>query len=148
MAGAQGPKCHLGWDQLDPGWDHQALASSSGCSTHQGESILQSFLLGAVVLGICRTGTLAMSKNNPKKSVPHPALKLVNVATARCITVHNTTLAFEACDVNNKTDHIVWEHLQQPACLEADPSHRAPRVNACDSANPYQKWQFGNYHAD
>uniref|UniRef100_A0A8C3K5Y0 Polypeptide N-acetylgalactosaminyltransferase n=1 Tax=Calidris pygmaea TaxID=425635 RepID=A0A8C3K5Y0_9CHAR len=127
---------------------------------------------------------------------------LVNVATARCITVHNTTLAFEACDVNNKdqkfnytwlrliqhgelclaptstagalglrrcqggshsptwlhrslattqpdlTEHIVWEHLQQPACLEVDPSHGAPRVNACDSANPYQKWQFGNYHAD
>ncbi|XP_074001600.1 polypeptide N-acetylgalactosaminyltransferase 5 [Numenius arquata] len=127
---------------------------------------------------------------------------LVNVATARCITVHNTTLAFEACDVNNKdqkfnytwlrliqhgelclapagttgalglrrcqggshsptwlhrslattqpdlTDHIVSEHLQQPACLEVDPSRRALRVNACDSANPYQKWQFGNYHAD
>uniref|UniRef100_A0A8B9RUX5 Polypeptide N-acetylgalactosaminyltransferase n=1 Tax=Accipiter nisus TaxID=211598 RepID=A0A8B9RUX5_9AVES len=127
---------------------------------------------------------------------------LVNVATARCVTVENTTLAFEACDVNNKnqkfnytwlrlirhgelcvapagtagtlglrrcedrshslawlhrslaafqpelTDHIVSEHLQQPACLEVDPSHKALRVNACDSANPYQKWQFGNYYAD
>ncbi|XP_014822004.1 PREDICTED: polypeptide N-acetylgalactosaminyltransferase 5 [Calidris pugnax] len=127
---------------------------------------------------------------------------LVNIATARCITVHNTTLASEACDVNSKdqkfnytwlrliqhrelclaltstagalglqrcqggshsptwlhkslattqpdlTEHIVWEHLQQPACLEVDPSHGAPRVTACDSANPYQKWQFGNYHAD
>ncbi|NXS45661.1 GALT5 acetylgalactosaminyltransferase, partial [Balaeniceps rex] len=126
---------------------------------------------------------------------------LVNVAMARCITVENTTLAFEACDVNNKnqkfnytwlrliqhgelciapagagalglrrcegrsrsltwlhrslaafqpelTDHIVSEHLQQPACLEVDPSHKALRVNACDSANPYQKWQFGNYYAD
>ncbi|XP_074885215.1 polypeptide N-acetylgalactosaminyltransferase 5 isoform X1 [Buteo buteo] len=127
---------------------------------------------------------------------------LVNVAMARCVTVENTTLAFEACDVNNKnqkfnytwlrlirhgelciapagaagtlglrrcedrshslawlhrslaafqpelTDHIVSEHLQQPACLEVDPSHKALRVNACDSANPYQKWQFGNYYAD
>ncbi|CAN0229629.1 unnamed protein product [Bubo scandiacus] len=127
---------------------------------------------------------------------------LVNVATARCITVENTTLAFETCDINNEhqkfnytwlrliqhgelcvapagtarvlglhhcrggsrglawlhgslaafqpelTDHIVWEHLPQPACLEVDPSHKALRVNACDSANPYQKWQFGNYYAD
>ncbi|XP_026708343.1 polypeptide N-acetylgalactosaminyltransferase 5 [Athene cunicularia] len=73
---------------------------------------------------------------------------IVNVATARCITVENTTLAFETCDVNNETDHIVWEHLPQPACLEVDPSHKALRVNACDSANPYQKWQFGNYYAD
>ncbi|XP_075567292.1 polypeptide N-acetylgalactosaminyltransferase 5 [Pelecanus crispus] len=127
---------------------------------------------------------------------------LVNVAMARCITVENATLAFEACDVNNKnqkfnytwlrliqhgelciapagaagalglhrcegrsrsltwlhrslaafqpelTDHIISEHLQQPACLEVDPSHKALRVNACDSANPYQKWQFGNYYAD
>ncbi|XP_054686765.1 polypeptide N-acetylgalactosaminyltransferase 5 [Grus americana] len=127
---------------------------------------------------------------------------LVNIAAARCITVENTTLAFEACDVNNKnqkfnytwlrlirhrelcvapagaagalglrhcedrsrsltwlhrslaafqpelTDHIVSEHLQPPACLEVDPSHKALRVNACDSANPYQKWQFGNYYAD
>ncbi|XP_063198266.1 polypeptide N-acetylgalactosaminyltransferase 5 [Chroicocephalus ridibundus] len=127
---------------------------------------------------------------------------LVNIAMARCITVENTTLAFEACDVNNKdqkfnytwlrriqhgelclapagaagalglrrcqgrsrsptwlhrslatiqpdlTDHIISEHLQQPACLEVDPSHKALRVNACDSANPYQKWQFGNYYAD
>ncbi|XP_074684319.1 polypeptide N-acetylgalactosaminyltransferase 5 [Strix aluco] len=127
---------------------------------------------------------------------------LVNVATARCITVENTTLAFETCDVNNEhqkfnytwlrlvqhgelciapagtarvlglhrcrggsrglawlhgslaafqpelTDHIVWEHLPQPVCLEVDPSHNALRVNACDSANPYQKWQFGNYYAD
>ncbi|XP_065527269.1 polypeptide N-acetylgalactosaminyltransferase 5 [Lathamus discolor] len=127
---------------------------------------------------------------------------LVNKAMARCITVENTTLAFEACDVNNKnqkfnytwlrliqhgelciahagtegalglgrcegrsrslawlhrslaafqpelTDHIISEHLQQPACLEVDPSHKALRVNACDSANPYQKWQFGNYYAD
>ncbi|XP_061219776.1 polypeptide N-acetylgalactosaminyltransferase 5 isoform X3 [Neopsephotus bourkii] len=73
---------------------------------------------------------------------------LVNKAMARCITVENTTLAFEACDVNNNKDHIISEHLQQPACLEVDPSHKALRVNACDSANPYQKWQFGNYYAD
>ncbi|XP_030909216.2 polypeptide N-acetylgalactosaminyltransferase 5 [Melopsittacus undulatus] len=127
---------------------------------------------------------------------------LVNKAMARCITVENTTLAFEACDVNNKnqrfnytwlrliqhgelciaqagtagvlglhrcegrsrslawlhrslaafqpelTDHIISEHLQQLACLEVDPSHKALRVNACDSANPYQKWQFGNYYAN
>ncbi|NWQ95628.1 GALT5 acetylgalactosaminyltransferase, partial [Burhinus bistriatus] len=127
---------------------------------------------------------------------------LVNIAMARCITVENTTLAFETCDVNNEdqkfnytwlrliqhgelclapagaagalglhrcqgrsrsltwlhrslaafqpelTDHIISEHLQQPACLEVDPSHKALRINACDSANPYQKWQFGNYYAD
>ncbi|NXE12939.1 GALT5 acetylgalactosaminyltransferase, partial [Lophotis ruficrista] len=127
---------------------------------------------------------------------------LVNVAMARCIAVANTTLAFEACDVDNQnqkfnytwlrlirhgelcvaaagaagalglrrcedgsrslawlhrslaafqpelTDHIISEHLQQPACLEVDPSRTALRVNACDSANPYQKWQFGNYYAD
>nr|XP_009664851.1 PREDICTED: polypeptide N-acetylgalactosaminyltransferase 5 [Struthio camelus australis] len=127
---------------------------------------------------------------------------LINVAMARCITVENTTLAFETCDVNNKnqkfnytwlrliqhgdvcvapgaaggalglhpcdsrnhglkwlhkslaafqpelTDHIVLEHLQQPACLEVDQSHKTLRVNACDSSNPYQKWQFGNYYAD
>ncbi|NXX11751.1 GALT5 acetylgalactosaminyltransferase, partial [Podargus strigoides] len=127
---------------------------------------------------------------------------LVNIAMARCITVENTTLAFETCDVNNKhqkfnytwlrliqhgelclapvgttgalglrrcqgrsrslawlhgalaafqpqlTDHIVTEHLQQPACLEVDPPRKALRVNACDSTNPYQKWQFGNYYAD
>ncbi|NWX42177.1 GALT5 acetylgalactosaminyltransferase, partial [Steatornis caripensis] len=46
------------------------------------------------------------------------------------------------------TEHIVSEQLQQPACLEVDPAHKALRVNACDSANPYQKWQFGNYYAD
>ncbi|XP_065697544.1 polypeptide N-acetylgalactosaminyltransferase 5 [Patagioenas fasciata] len=127
---------------------------------------------------------------------------LVNKAMARCVTVENTTLALETCDVNNKhqqfnytwlrliqhqelcvcpagsagapglrrchgrsrsltwlhrslvtlqphmTDHIVSGHLQPPTCLEVDPSHKALRVNACDSANPYQKWQFGNYYAD
>ncbi|XP_069717927.1 polypeptide N-acetylgalactosaminyltransferase 5 [Phaenicophaeus curvirostris] len=127
---------------------------------------------------------------------------LVNTATARCVTVENTTLAFEACDVHSKNqkfnytwlrliqhgelclapagtvgalglhrcqgknhsltwlhrslaafqpelaDHIISEHLQQPVCLEVDPSHKALRVNACDSTNPYQKWQFGNYYAD
>ncbi|XP_030344413.1 polypeptide N-acetylgalactosaminyltransferase 5 [Strigops habroptila] len=110
---------------------------------------------------------------------------LVNKAMARCITVENTTLAFEACDVNDKnqkfnytwlrliqhgelcitpagtagtlglrrcegrsrslawlhrslatfqpelTDHIISEHLQQPACLEVDPSHEALRTRAC-----------------
>ncbi|NWX57928.1 GALT5 acetylgalactosaminyltransferase, partial [Promerops cafer] len=48
------------------------------------------------------------------------------------------------------TDHIISEHqhLPQPACLEVDPSYRALRVRACDSTSPYQKWQFGRYHAD
>ncbi|NWW01967.1 GALT5 acetylgalactosaminyltransferase, partial [Oreocharis arfaki] len=48
------------------------------------------------------------------------------------------------------TDHIISEHqhLPQPACLEVDPSYRALRVKACDSSSPYQKWQFGTYHAD
>ncbi|NWI57696.1 GALT5 acetylgalactosaminyltransferase, partial [Calyptomena viridis] len=48
------------------------------------------------------------------------------------------------------TDHIISEHqhLPQPSCLEVDPSYKALRVKACDSTNPYQKWQFGNYHAD
>ncbi|XP_068877852.1 polypeptide N-acetylgalactosaminyltransferase 5 [Aphelocoma coerulescens] len=48
------------------------------------------------------------------------------------------------------TDHIISEHqhLPQPACLEVDPSYKALRVKACDSTNPYQKWQFGTYHAD
>ncbi|NXX86506.1 GALT5 acetylgalactosaminyltransferase, partial [Urocolius indicus] len=127
---------------------------------------------------------------------------LVNTAAAGCVAVENTTLAFQACDVNNKhqefnytwlrliqhgelclapsgatgalglqrcragshsptwlhrslaasqpelTDHIISEHLQQPACLEVDPSHKALRLNACGSANPYQKWHFGNYYAD
>lgn len=127
---------------------------------------------------------------------------LVNIATARCITVENTTLAFQTCDVNNEdqkfnytwlrllrhgdlciapagttgalelrlctgwesslawqhsslaaarpelADHLVAEHLQPPACLEVDPSLQALRVSACNSANPYQKWQFGNYYAD
>ncbi|XP_075286424.1 polypeptide N-acetylgalactosaminyltransferase 5 [Opisthocomus hoazin] len=127
---------------------------------------------------------------------------LVNVATATCVTVENTTLALEACDVTKEnqkfnytwlrriqhgelcvapagaagvlglrrcpggsrglawlhrslatfqpemTDHLVSEHLQQPACLEADPAPQALRVNACDSANPRQKWQFGHYYAD
>ncbi|NXS52737.1 GALT5 acetylgalactosaminyltransferase, partial [Brachypteracias leptosomus] len=127
---------------------------------------------------------------------------LVNVAVARCVTVENTSLALEACDVNNKhqkfnhtwlrriqhgelclavpsttgplelqrcpgrtpslawlhralatshpdlTDHLVWEHLQQQKCLEVDPPQKALRVSACDSTNPYQKWQFGNYYTD
>lgn len=49
-----------------------------------------------------------------------------------------------------QTNHIISEHqhLPQPACLEVDPSYKALRVKACDSTNPYQKWQFGTYHAD
>ncbi|XP_019409946.1 PREDICTED: polypeptide N-acetylgalactosaminyltransferase 5 [Crocodylus porosus] len=127
---------------------------------------------------------------------------IVNIAMAGCITMENTTLTFETCDINNKNqkfnytwlrlikhgdfciasvdakgtlglypcdnrnnslkwlhkslvsfqvklmDHIVLEHLQQPTCLEVDQSHKALRVNACDSSNPYQKWQFGNYYAN
>ncbi|KAM6307392.1 polypeptide N-acetylgalactosaminyltransferase 5 [Aegotheles albertisi] len=46
------------------------------------------------------------------------------------------------------TNHLISEHLQQPVCVEVDPLLGALRVNACDSTNPYQKWQFGNYHAD
>ncbi|XP_062434690.1 polypeptide N-acetylgalactosaminyltransferase 5 isoform X2 [Rhea pennata] len=45
-------------------------------------------------------------------------------------------------------DHVVVEHLPQPACLEADPAHKTLRVNACNSSSPYQKWRFGNYYAD
>ncbi|NXG50202.1 GALT5 acetylgalactosaminyltransferase, partial [Psilopogon haemacephalus] len=125
---------------------------------------------------------------------------LLNIAKARCITVVNTTLALEACDVNNKhqhfnytwlrriqhgelcivptgttvslrpcqpsspsmawlhralaafqpqlTDHLISEHLQQPTCLEVDPSGKALRVSVCNSTNPHQKWQFGSYYAD
>uniref|UniRef100_A0A8C4J7T1 Polypeptide N-acetylgalactosaminyltransferase n=1 Tax=Dromaius novaehollandiae TaxID=8790 RepID=A0A8C4J7T1_DRONO len=46
------------------------------------------------------------------------------------------------------TDHVVVEHLAQPACLEADPARGALRVGACDSASPFQKWRFGSYHVD
>ncbi|XP_074857813.1 polypeptide N-acetylgalactosaminyltransferase 5 isoform X2 [Carettochelys insculpta] len=73
---------------------------------------------------------------------------IINIATARCITVNNSTLAFEKCNMNNMMEHMVLEHLQQPTCLEVDQSHKTLRVNACDASNPYQKWQFGNYYAD
>ncbi|XP_050195614.1 polypeptide N-acetylgalactosaminyltransferase 5 [Myiozetetes cayanensis] len=48
------------------------------------------------------------------------------------------------------SDHLISEHqhLPQPSCLEVDPSYKALRVKACDSTSPYQKWQFGSYHAD
>ncbi|NXB71165.1 GALT5 acetylgalactosaminyltransferase, partial [Donacobius atricapilla] len=48
------------------------------------------------------------------------------------------------------TDHLISEHqhLPQPACLAVDPSYRALRVKGCDPTSPYQKWQFGSYHAD
>ncbi|NXL73479.1 GALT5 acetylgalactosaminyltransferase, partial [Leptocoma aspasia] len=48
------------------------------------------------------------------------------------------------------SEHIISEHqhLPQPACLAVDPSYRALRVTGCDPTSPYQKWQFGRYHAD
>ncbi|NWR56834.1 GALT5 acetylgalactosaminyltransferase, partial [Bucorvus abyssinicus] len=58
--------------------------------------------------------------------------------------LHRSLAAFQP----ELTDHIVSEHRQQPECLEVDPSLKALRLKACDSASPYQKWQFGNYYAD
>ncbi|XP_074948807.1 polypeptide N-acetylgalactosaminyltransferase 5 isoform X2 [Phalacrocorax aristotelis] len=58
--------------------------------------------------------------------------------------LHRSLAAFQL----ELMDHIISEHLQQPACLEVDPSNKTLRVNACDSTNPYQKWQFGNYYAE
>ncbi|XP_009999378.1 PREDICTED: polypeptide N-acetylgalactosaminyltransferase 5 [Chaetura pelagica] len=96
---------------------------------------------------------------------------LVNLGTGRCLAAGSAAPAVEACDAHSQhqqfnytwlrlvrqgelclspstSDHLISEHLQQPVCLEVDPSHRALRVNACNAANPYQKWQFGNYYAD
>uniref|UniRef100_A0A8D0HKA8 Ricin B lectin domain-containing protein n=1 Tax=Sphenodon punctatus TaxID=8508 RepID=A0A8D0HKA8_SPHPU len=58
--------------------------------------------------------------------------------------LHKSLVAFQP----ELMDHFVLEHLQQPTCLEVDQSRQTLRVNACDSSNPYQKWQFGNYYAD
>uniref|UniRef100_A0A8C9EWY1 Polypeptide N-acetylgalactosaminyltransferase n=1 Tax=Pavo cristatus TaxID=9049 RepID=A0A8C9EWY1_PAVCR len=37
---------------------------------------------------------------------------LVNIATARCIAAQNTTLALQACDVNNKAQHFNYTWLR------------------------------------
>ncbi|KAJ6660850.1 hypothetical protein lerEdw1_017476 [Lerista edwardsae] len=73
---------------------------------------------------------------------------IINIALAKCITVDKSGLAFETCDVNNKMDHMVLEHLPRATCLEVDQSQKTLRADVCSSSNPYQKWQFGHYYAD
>ncbi|XP_010192310.1 PREDICTED: polypeptide N-acetylgalactosaminyltransferase 5, partial [Mesitornis unicolor] len=45
-------------------------------------------------------------------------------------------------------DHLMAEQPPRPMCLEGDPMHGALRMSPCDATSPYQKWQFGTYHAD
>ncbi|XP_015724706.1 polypeptide N-acetylgalactosaminyltransferase 5 isoform X2 [Coturnix japonica] len=71
---------------------------------------------------------------------------LVNVATSRCVTAQNTTLALQACDVNNKAEHLMVQHQHPPTCLLVHPVLLALRVGTCTATNRYQQWRFGSYH--
>ncbi|XP_042640319.1 polypeptide N-acetylgalactosaminyltransferase 5 [Tyto alba] len=92
-------------------------------------------------LRLIQHGELCVS---PAGAAGAPGLRRCRGGSRSLAWLHRSLAAFQP----ELTQHIIWEHLQQPTCLEVDPSHKAPRVNACDSANPYQKWQFGNYYAD
>ncbi|MBN3306233.1 GALT5 acetylgalactosaminyltransferase, partial [Amia calva] len=45
-------------------------------------------------------------------------------------------------------EHLILEHLPQPACLEADRKGVAVLLRKCDPGSPFQKWQFTNYYAE
>ncbi|XP_075036945.1 polypeptide N-acetylgalactosaminyltransferase 5 [Mixophyes fleayi] len=58
--------------------------------------------------------------------------------------LHKSLTAFQPSLAN----HFVVENIQQPRCLEVDPSLGRVQINACNPENKLQKWQFEKYFAE
>ncbi|XP_067155563.1 polypeptide N-acetylgalactosaminyltransferase 5 [Apteryx mantelli] len=73
---------------------------------------------------------------------------LVNVATARCITVENTTVALEPCDANNEDQkfNYTWLRLLQhgEVCVAPAAPGGSPGLHRCDGRNHRLKWLHGS----
>ncbi|XP_054237241.1 polypeptide N-acetylgalactosaminyltransferase 5 [Indicator indicator] len=67
---------------------------------------------------------------------------LLNVGMARCITVENTRLALEVCDVNNKHQHFnyTWLRRIQHGELCIMPSGAAVTLRPCRASSPSTAW--------
>lgn len=76
---------------------------------------------------------------------------LVNVATARCIAAQNTTLALQACDVNNKAQHFnyTWLRLLQHGelCVVPVGAAGAPGLRPCEGWESGLAWRHSSMAA-
>ncbi|XP_032645033.1 polypeptide N-acetylgalactosaminyltransferase 5 [Chelonoidis abingdonii] len=69
---------------------------------------------------------------------------IVNIAMARCITVENSTLAFEACNISNKNQkfNYTWLRLIKhgDVCIAPVDAKRTLGLYPCDNRNNSLKW--------
>nr|XP_056717444.1 polypeptide N-acetylgalactosaminyltransferase 5 [Euleptes europaea] len=69
---------------------------------------------------------------------------IVNVALAKCITVHESNLAFETCDVNNENQkfNYTWLRLIQQGglCVALTDAKGTLGLHPCDKRNNTLKW--------
>uniref|UniRef100_G1NJT8 Polypeptide N-acetylgalactosaminyltransferase n=1 Tax=Meleagris gallopavo TaxID=9103 RepID=G1NJT8_MELGA len=74
---------------------------------------------------------------------------LVNVATARCIAAQNTSLALQACDVNNKAQHFnyTWLRLLRHGELCVVPMGAAPGLRPCGGWESDLAWRHSSMAA-
>ncbi|XP_015724705.1 polypeptide N-acetylgalactosaminyltransferase 5 isoform X1 [Coturnix japonica] len=76
---------------------------------------------------------------------------LVNVATSRCVTAQNTTLALQACDVNNKAQHFnyTWLRLLRHGelCVVPMGAAGAPGLQPCGGWESSLAWRHSSMAA-
>ncbi|OXB55427.1 hypothetical protein ASZ78_014555 [Callipepla squamata] len=76
---------------------------------------------------------------------------LMNVGTARCIAVQNTTLALQACDVNNKAQHFnyTWLRLLRHGelCVVPVGAAGAPGLRPCTGWESSLAWRHSSMAA-
>ncbi|XP_024074775.1 polypeptide N-acetylgalactosaminyltransferase 5 isoform X2 [Terrapene carolina triunguis] len=72
------------------------------------------------------------------------SFKIVNIAMARCITVENSTLAFETCNISNKNQkfNYTWLRLIKHGdfCVAPVDAKRTLGLYPCDNRNNSLKW--------
>ncbi|XP_003224655.1 polypeptide N-acetylgalactosaminyltransferase 5 [Anolis carolinensis] len=69
---------------------------------------------------------------------------IINIALAKCITVNQSSLAFETCDVNNKDQkfNYTWMRLIQhgDSCVAPTDAKGTLGLHPCDKRNKSLKW--------
>ncbi|XP_065417827.1 polypeptide N-acetylgalactosaminyltransferase 5 isoform X2 [Chrysemys picta bellii] len=72
------------------------------------------------------------------------SFKIVNIAMARCITVENSTLTFETCNISNKNQkfNYTWLRLIKHGdfCVAPVDAKRTLGLYPCDNRNNSLKW--------
>ncbi|KAK1166068.1 polypeptide N-acetylgalactosaminyltransferase 5 [Acipenser oxyrinchus oxyrinchus] len=69
---------------------------------------------------------------------------LFNLGVRKCLSIENSTLSFQACDLNEKNQHFnhTWLRLirQQNSCLTAIDQKGTVSLEQCDNAKHHLRW--------